>query len=426
MSKAYFFNAGQYSRYDINRDSVDSAYPLPVSGNWRGLPTTGIDAAINWGNGYAYFFASSQYYRFNIKMDQVDSGFPLQISGNWKGLNLDAVDACVNWGDGKAYFFRGAQYWRYDIKNDSVDSGYPLPISGKWPGLNLDAVDGCINWGNGKAYFFRRNQYWRYDIKKDAVDPGFPLPITGNWQGLFSSSVRAPIELGYAGFDRLDYPGDALMTALWNQTNLSWSGFYLAPAPSQGRGTSWMTKRAFLANMGWGLAPIYVGEQQRKGAEWCTGCSFHPSAAKGTQDAADAIGLATRAGFPAGSVIYLDLESWGAVESPLRDYYTSWTAGVIAGGWLPGVYCPHVLARQLRGFDSRPVFWVVNPARYRNGPQATYSTPLPTPEPLLSGIEFSTVWQLAMNVGSLNISSTLKLSTVDFDCASVPDPSWIS
>jgi len=426
MSKLYFFNGGQYSRYDIKQDAVDAAYPLPVSGNWSGLPATGVDAAINWGNGFVYFFAGPQYYRFNTKLDQVDTGFPQPISGNWTGLTFDAVDACINWGNGKAYFFRGGQYWRYDIKKDAADPGYPLPIAGKWPGLTLDAVDGCINWGNGKAYFFRKDQYWRYDIKKDAVDSGFPLPIAGNWPGLFPSSVRAPVELGYAGFDRLDYPGDALMTALWNQTNLAWCGFYLAPAPSQGKGTSWMTKRAFLTGLGWGLAPIYVGEQQYKGAEWCKGCSFKPSAAKGTQDAADAIRLASKAGFPAGSVIYLDLESWGTVENPLRDYYRSWIAGILAGTFVPGVYCPHVLARQLRGFDSRPVFWVVNAGKFQSGAKASYQNPLPAPEPLLSGIEFSTLWQLAVSVGALSVSSAQKLPNIDFDSSSVPDPSSIT
>jgi len=426
MSKLYFFNGGQYSRYDIKQDAVDAAYPLPVAGNWPGLPASGVDAAINWGNGVVYFFAGNQYYRYNTKLDRVDSGYPLPIAGRWPGLMLDAVDACVNWGNGKAYFFRGVQYWRYDIKNDSVDPGYPLPIAGNWPGLTLDAVDGCINWGNGKAYILRGGQYWRYDIKKDAADPGYPLPIAGNWPGLFAASVRAPIALSYAGFDRLDYPGDAMMTTLWNQTNLAWCGFYLAPSPSQGRGTSWMTKRPFLTGLGWGLAPIYVGEQQYHGAEWCKGCSFKPSAAKGVQDAADAIRLATTAGFPSGSVIYLDFESWGTVETPLRDYYTGWIGGIIVGNFVPGVYCPHVLARQLREFDQRPVFWVVNGGKFRSGAQGTYQNPLPAPEASGSGIEFSTLWQLALDVGALNISPAQKLPTIDLDSSSVPDPSSIT
>src|SRR5947208_17176172 len=75
---------------------------------------------------------------------------------------------------------------------------------------------------------------WRYDIKKDAVDPGFPLPIAGNWPGLFTSGVRAPVVLGYAGCDRAGYPGDAAMTALWANTNLKWCGFYLTSCAEPG------------------------------------------------------------------------------------------------------------------------------------------------------------------------------------------------
>ena len=33
---------------------------------------------------------------------------------------------------------------------------------------------------------------------------------------------------GHAGIDRLGYPGDDVMTDLWNNTNLAWTGFYLA------------------------------------------------------------------------------------------------------------------------------------------------------------------------------------------------------
>jgi hypothetical protein len=251
MSKLYFFSNGQYLRNDINRDAADSGYPLSVSGYWTGMPAACVEAAINWRNGFVYFFAGSQYYRFNTKTDQVESGFPLPIAGNWTGLTLDRVDA-------------------------------------------------CIHYGNRKAYFFRGSQYWRYDINKDAVDPGSPLPIAGNWPGLFPSGVRAPVELGYAGCDRSGYPGDAAMTALWHNTNLRWRGFYLTPAPNPGAKLGWMTRRDFLVSLGWGLAPIYVGEQQIK---FCKTCSANPSTAKGITDAAVAINLATTAGFAAGSVI---------------------------------------------------------------------------------------------------------------------------
>jgi hypothetical protein len=194
MGKLYFFNGKQYSRYDVNTDSVDPGYPLAVAGNWPGLPAA-VDAAVNWGDGKAYFFLGSQYWRYDVKTDQTDTGYPRPIAGNWPGLTLDRVGACVDWGNTKVYFFRLGQYWRYDKVEDRVDPGYPQPIAGNWHDLTLDSVDGSINWGDGKAYLFRKNQYWRYDIVDDRVDPGYPLPIAGNWPGLFPSGVRGPIML---------------------------------------------------------------------------------------------------------------------------------------------------------------------------------------------------------------------------------------
>jgi Hemopexin len=205
--KAYFFHGPQYSRFDVKTDRVDRAQ-RNIAGNWPGLPASGVDAAINWGNGKAYFFRENKYWRFDIengRADLKDEGgrpFPKLIAGNWAGLNLDRVDACVAWGDSKAYFFRKDQYWRYDMIEDRADPDYPKSIVGPWSGLALDAVDGCLNWGNGKVYIFRGDQYWRYDVIDDRVDQfdpinPYPLKIKGQWSGLFSSDVRSPIKLAH-------------------------------------------------------------------------------------------------------------------------------------------------------------------------------------------------------------------------------------
>src|SRR5579875_3277028 len=65
---------------------------------------------------------------------------------------------------------------------------------------------------------------------------------------------------GFAGFDRTAFPGRAEMGWLRKNTNLTWCGYYLAPAPSHGD-TGWMGNRAVLAGQGWGIAPVYVGQQ---------------------------------------------------------------------------------------------------------------------------------------------------------------------
>jgi hypothetical protein len=110
--------------------------------------------------------------------------------------------------------------------------------------------------------------------------------------------------MAFAGFDRDVYPGDALMTKLIATTNLKWCGYYLHPAPSHSDG-SWMGKRAFLNGIGWGLAPLYVGEQTVGPG------SHNPSVAKGLADGNDAVNLMVGEGFPHESCVYLDIQIFG-------------------------------------------------------------------------------------------------------------------
>jgi len=98
----------------------------------------------------------------------------------------------------------------------------------------------------------------------------------------------------FVGFDCLTYPGIDEMTWLKANTNLGWCGFYLAPAPSHSD-SSWRGSRSDLVALGWGLLPIYVGQQT-------TGPGSHSvSGAQGTLDGGDAAALAAAAGFPNGA-----------------------------------------------------------------------------------------------------------------------------
>jgi hypothetical protein len=418
MSKLYLFNGSQYVGYDTKQKAVAPGYPQPIAGNWSGLPTTGVDAALNWGDGVSYFFVGSDYYRYNNKLDLVDAGYPKPIAGNWNGLTLDRVDACFRNSKGKVYFFRGDRYWRFDVAADLVDAGYPKPIAGNWSGLFTSDLDGAINYGNGKAYFFKGNEYISYDLPSDRADVGYPKLISTEWTGVFPSGVRAPIILGFAGFDRLQYPGDATMTTLWTTTNLKWCGFYLAPSPSQPY-TGWMSKRNSLTAQGWGIAPIYVGEQQTEPTP--DRSSHNPSTAKGIIDGDNAVDLAIAADFPVGSTIYLDIETGGPIANNLKDYYLSWVSQVITRGFQPGVYCSFLLARQFLALDSRPVFWAFNLNKFPTGAGKQYKTPFPAPEVNFSDLEFLTLWQLSQGI-NLDLPSGI-LNTYDLNSASVGDPS---
>ena len=200
LTNAYFFRGGQFVRYDVAADKViDGALPLDGRRweNWPAAWNSGINAAVDFGNGNAYFFKGAQYLRYDIPGKRVDDGYPRPIAGNWPGFPAawtSGLDAAINWGNGKIYFFKGAQYLRYDIANDKVDDGYPRPLNAgtwpHWPATWNSGVNAAVNWGNGKAYFFKGDQYLRYDIAADTVDHDYRRPIAGNWPGLIEALSR--------------------------------------------------------------------------------------------------------------------------------------------------------------------------------------------------------------------------------------------
>jgi matrix metalloproteinase-14 (membrane-inserted) len=438
MSKLYFFRGDRYIRYDAKNDKRDPGYhPAPrISAEWDGLPASGVDAALNWGNGKTYFFAGDQCYQFDSYHDSVDEGYPRDIVKRFKGLTLDAVDACIKWDLKTAYFFRGRQYWAYDLVNDTTYANYPRQINGNWPPINHPNIlkklsdfgfdsnlDAALNWGNGKAYFFKGSSYVRYnmDSNREGVEAGWPKDISAEWEGLFPNGVRSPVMLGYAGFDRSEYPGQNKMMKLWSDTNLIWCGFYLAPAPSR-KDESWMTELAAIRDIGWAAAPIYFGQSQ-PGVQ---GGAQHPSAARGVIDAQEAADLATTAGFEPGTIIYLDVDfspTKATLVPKMRDYYVSWVATITTQGFRPGVYCPFQYAETLLELNRTPAFWIVNGKKFPMGPTRTYKTPFPAPEPLLTTIPEAASWQLALDVkAKLGTQTILKW---DCDSSSYLDPSSI-
>jgi hypothetical protein len=175
--KVYFFKNSEYLRYNIKSDVADAGYFRPIAGSWPGLWDSNIDAAVNWGNGKVYFFKGNEYTRYDINLDKVDEGYPRAIVGNWPGLWDSDIDSAVNWYDGRVYFFRGSEYIRYNMNLNRVDIGYPRPIAGNWPGLWDSDIDAIVNWGNGKVYFFKGSEYIRYDVNSDKSDEGYPKLI---------------------------------------------------------------------------------------------------------------------------------------------------------------------------------------------------------------------------------------------------------
>ena len=102
--------------------------------------------------------------------------------------------------------------------------------------------------------------------------------------------------------------------------------------------------------MGWGLAVLFVGEQ-----DWARGADAHladePAEAdprctrgnlspeRGAADAGTAHDAAAAEGFPAGTAVFLDVERVDSVSPELAAYVKAWAGGVLERGrYEPALY----------------------------------------------------------------------------------------
>lgn len=237
------------------------------------------------------------------------------------------------------------------------------------------------------------------------------------------------------GFDTRVYPGDATMARWKAASPYRWVGYYL-PAPCQ-TGTTWVGRRAALSRMGWGLAVVFIGEQdwramppdaaRRAGRESatlpgrprrCTGANV--TAARGAADAAEAERAAAADGFPKGTVLYLDVERVDSVSTRLTAYVRGWTAALLERGrYRPALYAHGRNAQSLhgvlvkeyarRGIHGRPRLWVTS----------SQGSDPPNDRPA-SGHRGANVWQRLLNTRQTFGGVTL---TIDVNVADRASPS---
>ena len=246
-----------------------------------------------------------------------------------------------------------------------------------------------------------------------------------------SGGASAPAALrGVPGFDTRDYPGDAVMRQWLDDSPYRWVGYYL-PAPCY-TGTTWSGRRSALADMGWGFAVIFVGEQ-----DWaamrpapgdtvptvapnprCTRANL--SAERGAADAAAAASAAASDGFPDGTVIFLDVERVERVSPELGSYVQSWTAALLqAGRFVPGLYAHDVNTPALyalveaefarAGRTDAPRLWVAKASGF-----ALAAAPAD------SGYPVAAVWQGVFDTRESRGGTTLN---IDVNVAASADPS---
>jgi glycoside hydrolase-like protein len=213
-----------------------------------------------------------------------------------------------------------------------------------------------------------------------------------------SQKARSAAPRSYYGFDRNDYPGDENLT--WLRKTFAYAGYWLN-APPGAAANSWTGKRNLVEQAGFGFLVLFNG---RLDAD----LKKSPDAARaGQADAAVAVEAARREGFPAGTVIFLDVEEGGRMLPEQKAYIYAWIDGVSTGGYRGGVYCSGIAASEGHGVTvvtandlrehagkRRILYWVANDAC---PPAPGCGLPKATPSPAQSGIGFAEVWQFAQS-----------------------------
>jgi hypothetical protein len=198
----------------------------------------------------------------------------------------------------------------------------------------------------------------------------------------------------YFGFDRNEYPGDNLLSAL--HRSFAYTGYWLNNPPGDS-GNTWTGKRVLLKSNGFGFMVLYNGrlDAQLTGKD---------AAALGRSDALDAISAASREGFAPGAILFLDQEEGGRLAPEQAAYLFAWIEAIRESHYRPGVYCSGIpvaegsgkitTAEQILNHEGdKPVaLWVVND---EFPPAPGCVLPKNALAPASSGIKQALVWQYA-------------------------------
>src|ERR1700688_2821354 len=196
----------------------------------------------------------------------------------------------------------------------------------------------------------------------------------------------------YLGFDRNIFPGKAALPVL--RKTFTFSGYWLSPPPGEKTNT-WLGQRELLRAQGFGFLLLYRGPQTRD-------LKNEAAAEKGTADARDAASGAKREGFPAQSIIFLDIEEGGRLPATYHAYLRAWASGLSEAGYRAGAYCSGIPVKEpsvtiTTADDIRAhapsqdfVFYIFNDV-CPPSPGCTFPQNPPSPE--AGGVPDARVWQ---------------------------------
>jgi hypothetical protein len=204
----------------------------------------------------------------------------------------------------------------------------------------------------------------------------------------------------FLGFDRNIFPGNDALAVL--RKSFAFSSYWLSPPPGEKTNT-WLGQRVALRSQGFGFLLLYRG---RESSEVKT---YAAAVEKGTADARNSASVAKSEGFPAQSIIFLDIEEGGRLPETYHIYLRAWNAELRRMGFLPGLYCSGIPVNEgpkvtiITADDIRAhapskelafVFFIFNDV-CPPSPGCTF--PQNPPSPATGGIPFAEVWQFAQS-----------------------------
>jgi hypothetical protein len=211
-------------------------------------------------------------------------------------------------------------------------------------------------------------------------------------------SATSAQQRAHLGFDRNIYPGDDSLPVL--RKSFEFVGYWLGPPPGEKENT-WLGKRDLLKDQGFGFLLLFSGPESSKLKD------ADDAKRKGMLDAQSAAKFARQERFPAGAVIFLDIEEGGRLPDTYHDYLRAWTDELTSDGYSPGVYCSaipvsegkHITITTAKDIQDhlgsrRMTFWVYNDVC----PPAPGCVDSPLPgDPAKSGFATAAVWQYAQS-----------------------------
>lgn len=214
--------------------------------------------------------------------------------------------------------------------------------------------------------------------------------------GVFFVGCVASAQQSYLGFDSNQYPGDPNLKVL--RQTFSYAGFWLNNPPGENT-NSWHGKRREIESAGFGFLVLFNGRLDKQ--------LRHNAAALGKTDGQAAVASAQREGFPAHTLIFLDIEEGGRMLPEQKAYIYAWVDAVSSAGFRAGVYCSGIPAREDKNttivtaddirnnaLGRQIVYWVTNDVC---PPSPGCAFPQQPQRPGESKIDFADVWQFAQS-----------------------------